>query len=135
MRHTLLALAATILCATAFSRADDAPTVQSMPPVVTKTEPQAGLTDVDPATTEIRVTFSKPMKDGDWAFAQISKETFPKTTGKPHYLPDGQTCVLSVHLEPGKTYVIWLNRPPYDSFMDQDGHKAVPYLLVFQTKN
>ena len=108
-------------------------TVASAPPVVVKTVPEAGALDVDPKLTEIKVTFSKDMKDGNWAFAQTSPNTFPKTIGKPRYLEDQRTCVLTVQLEPGKGYLIWLNRPPYDSFMDQEGRKAVSYLLTFET--
>ena len=137
MQCTRAGAALLSLCALAAMGAGDEkkPSVKSMPPAVVKTEPQAGQTDVDPATVkEIQVTFSKPMTDGNWAFAQTSKETFPKTTGKPRYLDDRKTCVLPVELEPAKTYVIWLNKPPFDSFTDADGHKAVPYLLVFETK-
>jgi RNA polymerase sigma-70 factor (ECF subfamily) len=64
----------------------------------------------------------------------MSKEMFPETTGKPRYLEDKRTCVLPVKLQPGKTYLIALNKPPYDSFMDPDGRKALQYLLVFETK-
>ena len=35
--------------------------IESMPPVVVKTFPQAGDTAVDPSIKEIRVTFSKDM--------------------------------------------------------------------------
>lgn len=108
--------------------------VKSAPPVVVSTVPQAGATDVDPATTEIRVTFSKDMQNGNWAFAQLMKETFPETTGKPRYLEDKRTCVLPVKLEPGRTYVIALNKPPFDSFMDTNKRKALEYLLVFETR-
>ena len=38
--------------------------VKTVPPVVVKTVPEAGSIDVDPATTEIKVTFSKAMRDG-----------------------------------------------------------------------
>ena len=84
--------------ATGVSGIDDAP------PVVISTSPQAGVADVDPATTELKVTFSKDMKDGSWAWAQMADDTFPHTTGKPHYLADHRTCVLPVKLQPGKTY-------------------------------
>ena len=30
---------------------------------------EAGVTDVDPVTTEIRVTFSKEMQDGSWSWS------------------------------------------------------------------
>lgn len=108
--------------------------VATMPPVVVKTVPQSGETAVSPTVKEIQVTFSKPMQDGSWSWSQISDDTFPKASGKPHYLPDGRTCVLPVKLELGRTYVIWLNSAKFTGFGDQDGHSAVPYLLVFQTR-
>src|SRR5262249_60786823 len=88
--------------------ADDV-TLESVPPVVVKTVHEAGAGDVDPKLTEIKVTFSKDMKDDSWSWAMISKESFPKMDGKPKYLADKRTCVLPVKLEPGKTYAIWLN--------------------------
>lgn len=109
-------------------------TVDDAPPVVVETLPKAGAGDVDPATTELKVTFSKDMQDGNWSWAQISNSTFPKTTGKPHYDADHRTCILPVKLEPNHTYVIQLNYPPFDSFSDPDGRKAVRYLYVFQTR-
>jgi RNA polymerase sigma-70 factor (ECF subfamily) len=108
--------------------------VKTAPPVVVATEPRAGADDVDPALTEIKVTFSKDMQNGNWAFAQMNKEMFPETTGKPRYLDDKRTCVLPVKLQPGKTYVIALNKPPFDSFSDTNRRKAMEYLLVFETK-
>jgi len=107
--------------------------VETMPPVVVKTVPEAGDTKVDPSTSEIRVTFSKAMTDKSWSWSQISNETFPANAGKPHYLKGGKTCVLPVKLEPGKTYVIWVNSQKFRGFRDKAGQPAVPYLLVFET--
>lgn len=107
--------------------------VATMPPVVVKTVPQSGDTSVDPSISEIRVTFSKDMMDGSWSWTQISDETFPKMAGKPRYLADKRTCVLPVKLEPGKTYVSWLNSAKFGNFKDTNGRSAVPYLLVFET--
>lgn len=103
-------------------------------PVIVSSTPKAGSTDVDPSITEIKVTFSKDMIDGSWSWAQVSDETFPKTTGKPHYEADNRTCVLPVKLEPGKCYVLSLNNPPFTNFVDEDGRKAMGYTLVFETK-
>ena len=100
-----------------------------------KTVPQAGDTEVDPTLSEIEITFSKDMRDKSWSWVQHSKETFPAIAGGPRYLDDKRTCVLSVQLEPGKTYVIWLNSQKFTNFKDADGRSAVPYLLVFQTKD
>jgi RNA polymerase sigma-70 factor (ECF subfamily) len=109
--------------------------VKDFAPVVVKAVPKAGDTKVDAAKVkEIRVTFSKDMADKSWSWTQISDETFPKTTGKIHYEKDRRTCVMPVKLEPGKTYVIWLNPAKFQGFRDTDGHAAMSYLLVFETK-
>jgi hypothetical protein len=112
----------------------DGVTLESVPPVVVKTVPEAGAVDVDPKMAETRVTFSKDMQDGSWSWATLSKESFPKLDGKPKYLADKRTCVLPVKLEPGKTYAIWVNSERFGNFKDTDGRSAVPYLLVFKTK-
>jgi RNA polymerase sigma-70 factor (ECF subfamily) len=112
----------------------DEVTLESVPPVVVKTVPEAGAGEVDPKLTEIKVTFSKDMQDGSWSWATLSEESFPKMDGKPKYLADKRTCVLPVKLEPGKTYAIWVNSEKFRNFKDADGRSAVPYLLVFKTK-
>ena len=109
-------------------------TLESAPPVVVRTVPEAGAGDVDPGTKEIRVTFSRPMQDGSWSWSTASKETFPQTTGTPRYLEDRRTGVLPVKLEPGRTYAIWLNSQRFRNFKGANGEPAVPYLLVFKTK-
>ena len=113
----------------------DEVSLEAVPAVVVKTVPQAGTGDVDPALTEIKVTFSKDMKDGSWSWATLSQESFPKLDGKPKYLEDKRTCTLPVKLEPGKTYAIWVNSQKFGNFKDSDGRSAVPYLLVFKTAN
>jgi RNA polymerase sigma-70 factor (ECF subfamily) len=109
-------------------------TVGTAPPVVVKTVPQAGADDVDPNLKTIKVTFSKDMSDGSWSWVQLSDESFPTLNGKPKFDKDKRTCILPVKLEPGKSYVIWLNSEKFDNFKDTDGRSAVPYLLVFETK-
>jgi hypothetical protein len=116
-------------------QADNTVTVQSMPPVVVQTFPQAGDTDVDPSITEIRVTFSKEMMTQEmWSWVMISRETFPPITGDIKFLEDKRTCVAPVKLEAGKTYVVWFNSKTYNYFKDTHQNSAIPYLLVFQTK-
>jgi RNA polymerase sigma-70 factor (ECF subfamily) len=114
--------------------ADYESTVAELPAFVVKTVPAAGDTNVDPNITEVRVTFSKNMRDGSWSWSQFSEDTKLPSSGKPHYLPDGKTCVLPVKFEPGKTYGSWLNSEKFHNFKDADGKPAWPYLLVFQTK-
>jgi RNA polymerase sigma-70 factor (ECF subfamily) len=132
MKSFFLVLALVTFVAGSVSRADEV-SVQTAQPVVVRTVPQAGSSDVDPKTAEIKVTFSKDMEDGSWSWSQLSEETFPNMIGKPSYLKDKRTCVVKVKLEPGKTYAIWLNSEKFENFKDADGRSAVPYLLVFQT--
>jgi serine/threonine protein kinase len=107
----------------------------SVPPVVTATFPPSGAAEIDPALTEIRVTFSKPMQDGNWSWNHWSDESFPQMTGEPKYLDDQRTCVLPVRLVPGKVYALWLNSEQRNNFKDREGRAALPYLLIFETRN
>ena len=103
--------------------------VQSMPPVVVATFPQAGDTKVDPATTEIRVTFSKDMMtDNMWSWVIQSQESFPEIAGDVRYLADGRTNVAPVKLYPGRKYAIWFNSPnyTYNAFRDRANNPAYP---------
>jgi hypothetical protein len=109
-------------------------TLESAQPVVIKTVPEAGDAAVDASTSEIKVTFSKEMVDGNWSWVIVSKESFPETTGSPKYDANKRTCTLPVKLQPGKTYAIWLNSQKFQNFKDASGLSAVPYLLVFKTK-
>jgi hypothetical protein len=108
--------------------------IGAMPPVVVKTFPEAGAKDIAPGEMEIKVTFSKEMKDGSWSWATAWTDSSPELIGKPRYEADHKTCVIKVKLEPGKTYGYWLNSQNFHNFKDQQGHSAVPYLLTFQTK-
>ena len=107
--------------------------VETMPPVVVETLPVSGATGVDPSLSEIKVTFSKDMQDNSWSWVRMSPDTFPELIGRPHYLSDRRTCVIKVKLEPGKTYVIWINSERFRNFKDKSGRPAIPYLLVFET--
>ena len=109
-------------------------TIETMPPVVVKTTPQAGTSDVKAGTTELKVTFSKPMTDGSWSWSTAWKDSMPEIVGQPRYESDGKTCVLTVKLEPNKTYAIWLNSEKFKNFKDKSGRPAVPYLLAFKTQ-
>lgn len=106
----------------------------NFPPVVVKTSPPAGATEVDPNLAEIKVTYSKDMLGNSWSWGKLTDLLFPKLTGKPKYEADKRTCTLPVQLEPGKTYAIWLNAENLTGFKDAGGRTALPYLLVFQTK-
>ena len=126
----------TLACTALKGQSQDAtPSVDSVAPVVVRTVPEAGIKDVAAGVVEIKVTFSKPMADGSWSWSDAWKSSSPEIVGKPRYESDGRTCVLKVKLEPGKTYGYWINSQNFKNFKDRQGHSAVPYLLVFQTKS
>jgi len=134
-RVVMMLLAGVLAIGVGIVQAESKITVKSMPPVVVKTFPQAGETAVDPSIKKISVTFSKEMMTKNmWSWVMVSKESFPNISGKIKYLKDKRTCVASVNLEPGKTYVIWFNSGKNNAFRDTDNNPAVPYLLVFQTR-
>ena len=101
-------------------------TLQNAAPVVVTTMPAAGQGDVDPATTEVRVTFSKAMQPGGWSWVELSPGNTPKITGTPQFAPDQRTAVLPVRLEAGKVYALWVNSAQATNFRDPEGRVAVP---------
>jgi serine/threonine protein kinase len=104
------------------------------PPVVVETFPVSGARDVVPGDVEIRVRFSKPMTDGSWSWSTAWENSAPELIGQPHYAADSRTCAVKAKLAPGQTYAFWLNSEKFQNFTDQAGRPAVPYLLIFQTK-
>lgn len=107
--------------------------IETAPPIVVKTVPESGASDVNPRLKEIRITFSKTMLDKSWTWVKTSDDEYPETTGKPYYLGDRRTCVLPVELKPGTTYVLWINDPEHQGFKDSRSTPAVPYPLIFKT--
>ena len=103
-------------------------------PRVLETTPATGSIDVDPALTEISVTFSKPMTDGNWSWAYMNKNQFPEITGQPYFMPGHTKNILPVKLEPNKEYEVWINSEKHQNFKDQAGNPAIPFRLVFKTK-
>ena len=122
------------LAQTASAASGDESILADQPPVVVETQPIAGTRDVQPGETEIRVRFSKEMADGSWSWSTAWQNSTPESIGPPHYLADQRTCVMKVRLEPGRTYAWWLNSDKFKNFTDLAGRPAVPYLLIFQTK-
>jgi len=126
-------ITAAALCGQAQTTAT--PDIDECVPVVVKTLPEAGSTDVAPGEMEIKAVFSKEMADQSWSWCTAWDKSLPEMIGKPHYEADHKTCVIKVKLEPGKTYGIWLNTQKFTSFQDPQHRHAVPYLLSFKTKS
>jgi RNA polymerase sigma-70 factor (ECF subfamily) len=131
----ILLLFSLLLASAMFVAGADEITLDTARPVVIKSVPESGSAAVDPSTTEVRVTFSKEMQPGVWSWGMISKESYPGSSESPKYLEDKRTCVLPVKLQPGKTYAVWINTEKLLNFKDVKGQIAVPYLLVFKTRD
>jgi len=102
------------------------------PPRVVSMSPPDGAVNVDPATSELRVTFDRVMDEG-WSWVTEGKESFPEAVGKAFMTPDRRTAVMPVRLEPGRTYVVWLNRGQYNYFRDRAGVQLEPVRWSFST--
>jgi len=133
MKTSPRTLIVTLLCqlVTGGIQAQD---MDSVPPVVTKAVPEAGSKELSPGVIEIRMSFSKPMKEQSWSWVAAWQDSVPEILGQPRYEADHKTCVLKVKLVSARTYGIWINRDSFHGFEDEQGHAAVPYLLVFRTK-
>ncbi len=105
------------------------------PPTVTDTVPSSGSEDVDPALTEIRVSFNEDMMAGSWSWATRGNGEFPEIAGKPRWEDDRRTAVLPVSLKPGMDYEILINSPKHRNFKDAAGNPAVPFVLRFSTRH
>lgn len=102
-------------------------------PVVVKTVPEPGSTNVPPGEFEIKVTFNKPMMDESWSWCTVWDNSTPKGIDGPKYDADHRTCSIKVKLEAGKCYGYWLNSDRFRHFQDPEHRAAVPYLLIFST--
>ena len=52
---------------------------------------------------------------------------------RPAFEADGRTAYLPVRLEPGRTYVVWLNSEEFQLFRDLAGQPAPPLRWIFTT--
>jgi len=101
-------------------------------PRVVSMVPANGATDVDPARTEIRVTFDRPMKAGGWSFVG-GGPTFPKTTGGAFYDGARKVITLPVALVPNHRYEFWLNRGRFQAFRSEKGVALPSVHVTFTT--
>lgn len=114
----------------AFSTGADAAGLETFPPVVVGSDPVAGADDVDPALTEVILTFDRAMAPARWALARDKAITDP-SYDTPTI--DGIEVSVPVTLAPGTTYALWVN-PEGVGFESEVGLSAVPWLLTFRTR-
>jgi len=113
------------------ARAEPTTSVQQAPTITSSTPPIAAR-DVDPATTEIRVTFDQDMHTSGYSFTGDGR-LFPETTGRPRW--DGRrSCVLPVALEPGHAYRVGINSTSHQNFRAVAGTPAAHDVIWFTTQ-
>lgn len=101
------------------------------PPVVVEMSPDNGDIDVDPATTELRVTFDQPMTQRGLSVVG-GGDSFPEIMGTPRWV-DPQTIVVPIRLRPNHEYWLSINNQAYQNFKSATGESAVPYPVRFRT--
>jgi hypothetical protein len=113
--------------------ATDEVEAQNRVPEVVRLEPEDGATDVDPKTSELRVTFNTPMGTGmSWTGGGPSFPKIPEGK-KPSWSKDGLTCTLPVALKPGHAYQLGLNSPSHKNFQSKSGVPLKPVVYKFRT--
>ena len=103
----MVVVAAMIGGAAAWSAEKEEISVHALPPVVVKTVPESATPRSIRRSWRSRPRSARRLTIGEnysWA-----GPTESWMTGKPHWLPDGKTCVVPVKLQPGKAYATWLN--------------------------
>jgi hypothetical protein len=103
------------------------------PPQIVATSPHVGETDVDPALTEITVTFDRDMGGGS-SWTGGGPNYPPSPEGKKAQWRDKRTCVLPVKLDAGHYYRVGINSQSFQNFRSAKGVPAQPSVIYFTTK-
>jgi beta-lactamase regulating signal transducer with metallopeptidase domain len=102
------------------------------PPRIVSTTPAIGANDVDPALTEITVTFDRDMQSGfSWTGGGPEHPNVPE--GQKIYWRDARTCVYPVKLEAGHYYRVGINSKSYKNFRSVQGVPIGDSAMYFTT--
>lgn len=127
------ALAVLVLAMAAEPWAARAADSSERPPLVVSTSPAVGATEVDPAITEITVTFDRDMQDG-MSWTGGGPEYPPSPEGAKAYWKDKRTCILPAVLQAGRLYRVGINSMSYHGFRSASGVPATPTAIYFTTQ-
>lgn len=100
-------------------------------PRVVKLVPRNGATKVNPATTELCITFDTDMDTSGFSLCG-GGPSFPKFDGRPEWT-DERTLVAKVVLEPDHDYELSINCPAAQNFSSLDGTPAESLRWTFST--
>jgi hypothetical protein len=101
-------------------------------PQVIALDPPLGATGVDPGRTTLTATFDRAMDPEGWAWVTESPASAPEI-GESRWDDAVRVHTAEVNLEPGRTYVVWLNSPQYSYFRDTVGRTLPPLRWSFST--
>jgi len=100
-------------------------------PKVIRTVPGNGDLNVDPATKELRVVFSRPMFPHSWSVVG-GGPTYPETVGDVRW-EDERTFVMPMQLEPEHDYWLSINSGTFTNFRGVNREPCIPYSVSFRT--
>jgi hypothetical protein len=103
------------------------------PPQVVALDPPQGAVDVDPNRDQLAVRFDRPMDPEGWSWVIEGPETAPDL-GTASFDAEGRTNTVVARLQPGRTYVVWINSARYSYFRDHAGTPATPLRWTFSTR-
>jgi bla regulator protein blaR1 len=104
-------------------------------PEIISMTPKNGATDVDPATSELRIAFNVEMGGGfSWCGGGPDYPTIPEEK-MGFWLEGNRTCVLPVQLQRGTTYHLSINCPSANNFQSAGGVPLEPIEYTFKTKD
>ena len=102
-------------------------------PQIVMITPSVGATDVDPATSEIVVTFDRDMAHG-FSWTGGGPDYPPRADGQKAHWRDTRTAVLPVKLEPGHCYRVGINSKSHFNFRSAADVPAQPSTIYFTTR-
>ena len=103
------------------------------PPRAVLTIPTVGARDVDPATSEIAVTFDRDMAGG-FSWTGGGSNYPPMIEGQRPHWRNSRTAVLPIKLEPGHYYRVGINSKSHRNFRSAAGIPAQPSAIYFTTR-
>ncbi len=111
---------------------DAAASLPGEPPRPISLDPPQGARDVDPWRATLAVTFDRSMDPEGWAWVTESPDTAP-TIAESSWDAALRVNTAQVRLEPGRTYVVWINSDSYPYFRDPQGRTVSPLRWIFTT--
>ena len=102
-------------------------------PRIVALDPPNGATEVDATRPTLAVTFDRAMDREGWSWVIEGPETAPDL-GEATFDATARTNTVQARLQPGRTYVVWVNSPQYSYFRSAAGVAALPLRWTFTTR-